>query len=75
MLLVDDSVELCGMCHSHQHAITHPMGEGVLDPRNGQAMDCLSCHGVHEAAADKYLYRDGARELCIGCHKDKGVPR
>ncbi len=75
VLMVDDSVNLCSMCHSHQHAITHPMGEEARDPRNGQAMDCLSCHGVHEAAADKYLYRDGARELCIGCHKDKGVPR
>jgi predicted CXXCH cytochrome family protein len=51
------------------------MGAGVLDPRNGQSMDCLSCHGLHEAPAEKYLYSDGGRELCVGCHKDKGVPR
>jgi predicted CXXCH cytochrome family protein len=75
LLMVDNSVELCGMCHSHQHAITHPMGEAALDPRNGQPLDCLSCHGIHEAPAEKYLHRDGSRDLCVGCHKSKGVPR
>ncbi len=75
LLLAEDPIELCSTCHSHQHAITHPLGQGVLDPRNGQAMDCLSCHGLHEAAHDKYLYRDGRRDLCIGCHKSKGIPR
>lgn len=75
LLLVEDSIELCNTCHSHQHAITHPLGAEVLDPRNGQPMDCVSCHGIHEAAHDKYLHGDGRRDLCIGCHKSKGVPR
>lgn len=73
LLFAEDPNELCSSCHSHQHAITHPLGEGVLDPRNGQSMDCLSCHGLHEASHEKYLYRDGRRELCVGCHKTKGV--
>lgn len=75
LLFAESPIELCSTCHSHQHAITHPLGEGVLDPRNGQPMDCLSCHGLHESAHEKYLYRDGRRDLCVGCHKSKGVPQ
>ncbi len=75
MLLADDPIELCGSCHSYQHSIVHPMGEEAVDPRNGQPIDCLSCHGLHEAPHDDYLHLDGERELCLGCHKDKGAPR
>jgi len=73
LMLTADSVELCSDCHSHQHAITHPMGETTLDPRNNQPMDCLSCHGIHAAPHDKYLHKDGERDLCVGCHQEKGA--
>lgn len=70
LLLSNDSIELCGECHAHQHQVTHPMGEGAPDPRTGQPMDCLSCHGIHDAPAKKYLHSGGERELCIACHSD-----
>lgn len=44
------------------------MGVDTRDPRNGQPMDCLSCHGMHDAAYDKYMHFGGERELCISCH-------
>jgi predicted CXXCH cytochrome family protein len=35
-------------------------------------MDCLSCHGMHDAPHDDYLHRAGERDLCIACHKEIG---
>ncbi len=72
VLLVAEPLQLCGECHSHQHSVTHPMGEQARDPRNGQPMDCLSCHGVHDAPHPMYLHREGSRELCLACHTDLG---
>jgi predicted CXXCH cytochrome family protein len=69
VLFEEGSIELCGTCHSHQHSVAHPMGEGSKDPRNGQPVDCLSCHGVHNAPYPKYLHRASDRELCLACHK------
>jgi predicted CXXCH cytochrome family protein len=65
-------IEVCGACHSHQHSIAHPMGEDSKDPRTGQEMNCLSCHGLHDAPFPKYLHREGDRELCVGCHRRQG---
>jgi len=70
LLLVDDPVLLCADCHEHQHGITHPLGEGTRDPRNGTPMDCLSCHGMHDSPHPFYLHRSGDRDLCVSCHKD-----
>ena len=70
LLLVDDVVPLCNTCHAHQHAASHPMGEQARDPRNGQPMDCLSCHAIHDAPYPDYMHLDGDRELCISCHTD-----
>jgi len=67
---VDDPVQLCAGCHEHQHGITHPLGEGTRDPRNGAPMDCLSCHGLHDSPHPFYLHRSGDRDLCISCHKN-----
>jgi predicted CXXCH cytochrome family protein len=71
ILLVTDAIDLCGTCHAHQHSVTHPMGEDSRDPRSGQPITCRSCHGLHDAPYPKFLHRDGDRELCIGCHKEK----
>ncbi len=70
VLLAADSVELCGECHTHQHGITHPLGEETRDPRNGDPMTCRSCHGVHDAPYEYYLHRSRDHELCVSCHKD-----
>jgi predicted CXXCH cytochrome family protein len=72
LMLKVDSVELCGECHTHQHGVRHPLGEETRDPRSGDPMTCLSCHGVHDAPYDMYLLGAPDRDLCLGCHKDIG---
>lgn len=69
-LLVEDPLKSCGDCHSQEHSIAHPMGEDSRDPRNGQPMDCLSCHGIHDAPYEDYMHKAGDRELCLSCHKE-----
>jgi predicted CXXCH cytochrome family protein len=70
-LLADDANELCAACHSHQHSAAHPQGEGTVDPRNGQSLGCLSCHGIHDAPHPKYMHFDSGRDLCVSCHQGK----
>ncbi len=64
-----DTVFLCNRCHEAEHRISHPLGKGVIDPRNGQQITCLSCHSVHSARSDFMLTFDKKRTLCIQCHK------
>lgn len=68
-LFVKDPVEICSDCHSHEHGVSHPVGEGKLDPRSGAQMDCGSCHAVHEAPYPKYLHAGEVTDLCVTCHK------
>ena len=70
MLFAASPIELCGSCHSHEHAVAHPMGEGSYDPRTGAELDCLSCHGIHDAPYPKYMHLSGKRELCLACHEN-----
>jgi predicted CXXCH cytochrome family protein len=72
VLMANTAMDTCNACHEHQHNVAHPQGEEVLDPRSGQPLDCLSCHGIHDAPHKKYLHREGDRELCISCHKSLG---
>ena len=72
LLFVSDSVELCGSCHTHEHGIRHPLGEETRDPRTGSPMTCLSCHGIHHADSEMYLFESPERDLCVGCHKEMG---
>jgi predicted CXXCH cytochrome family protein len=65
-----DVITLCSKCHAGQHRITHPLGQGVVDPRNGQVLTCISCHSLHDARADYMLQYDRKRQLCIQCHKE-----
>jgi predicted CXXCH cytochrome family protein len=64
----DDTITICSMCHKKQHDVTHPVGSGVIDPRNGQTVTCVSCHSMHSARADFLLTFDRKRALCIQCH-------
>lgn len=70
LLLADDPVPLCGSCHSHEHSVSHPVGEKTRDPRTGIPMTCRSCHGIHRAEGEMYLFEAEQRTLCLGCHKD-----
>lgn len=72
LLMPKPSSEICGDCHTHEHGIRHPLGEKVRDPRTGNPMTCLSCHGIHNAPYKMYLHASEERDLCIGCHKDLG---
>lgn len=70
LLFAVDSVDLCGTCHTHEHGVRHPLGEETRDPRTGNPMTCLSCHGIHESPGEYFLFEADQRMLCIGCHKD-----
>lgn len=64
-----DKIQTCARCHETQHKITHPLGAGIIDPRNGQPVTCISCHSLHTAKAEFMLTHDRKRQLCIQCHK------
>jgi len=70
LMFVGDPVQVCSECHSHQHGVSHPMGEASPDPRSGVPMDCGSCHGIHYAPYPSYLHASEVRDLCVSCHKD-----
>ncbi len=63
-----DMIQTCARCHETQHKITHPLGAGTVDPRNGKPITCLSCHSMHDAPAEFMLTFDRKRQLCIQCH-------
>jgi len=64
-----DGIEMCVRCHKTEHSSTHPVGNDIVDPRNGQAVTCISCHSMHAARSDYMLTHDRNRTLCIQCHK------
>lgn len=64
-----DKISTCSRCHESEHKITHPLGPGVIDPRNGGQVTCISCHSIHSARAEFMLSFDRKRQLCIQCHK------
>jgi len=65
----EDNILTCAQCHKAQHKVAHPLGKGVLDPRNGQTVTCITCHSMHSAKAEFMLVLDRKRALCIQCHK------
>jgi predicted CXXCH cytochrome family protein len=65
----DNVTDLCNSCHEDAHKNSHPMGEKVIDPRNGKPMNCLSCHKMHGSGHEYYLAFDPDMDLCIQCHK------
>ena len=65
----EDGILTCARCHKEQHKVAHPMGSGILDPRDGKTITCITCHSMHSAKADFMLIFDRKRALCIQCHK------
>lgn len=68
---IADTTALCSSCHTAQHRTSHPLGEKVIDPRDGKPMTCLTCHSMHSAKIEFMLTHDRKRQLCIQCHKGK----
>ena len=64
-----DGIEMCARCHKSEHSSTHPVGNDIIDPRNGQPVTCISCHSMHASRSDYMLTHDRNRTLCIQCHK------
>ncbi len=64
-----EEIPLCARCHASQHKITHPLGDETIDPRNGRAVTCVSCHSMHSSKDEFMLTHDRKRALCIQCHK------
>jgi predicted CXXCH cytochrome family protein len=64
-------VEVCGACHEWQAHSTHPIGEEVIDPRNGNiSVDCSSCHRSHGTEYQHFIYFENKDDLCVQCHTD-----
>ncbi len=72
LLSPKNPIDVCGDCHTHEHGVRHPLGEDTIDPRNGMPMDCGSCHGIHYAPYEEYLYASEEGDLCLDCHREIG---
>lgn len=68
-MLKGDGVKVCTRCHETQGKFTHPVGDKVHDPRTGQPLTCVSCHYPHGTNFEFNLKLNGARDLCIQCHR------
>ena len=69
-LLTDESVPLCQTCHPTQVTFTHPIGEGIIDPRTEKdIVTCVSCHDSHGDEYEFILLASRERDLCFRCHK------
>jgi len=68
-LLKGEVNAVCSQCHKGHAQFGHPIGAGVIDPRNGQPMTCLSCHSPHGSQMKMLLRADSQRALCVECHE------
>lgn len=69
VMLKGGTIATCDNCHETQGKFTHPVGPGVIDPRNGMLLSCVTCHYPHGTIYKQNLKLSGALELCIQCHK------
>jgi predicted CXXCH cytochrome family protein len=69
LLITADVMEMCLTCHSDApETHYHPMGEGVIDPRTQEALNCVGCHSPHSSDYQALLVADKDRKLCTNCH-------
>ncbi|NTV15025.1 MAG: hypothetical protein HGA96_14030 [Desulfobulbaceae bacterium] len=68
-MLKGDGNQVCNSCHKTQGQFTHPVGDGVFDPRTGVIMTCVSCHYPHGTDYPFNLKMEGSKDLCIQCHR------
>jgi len=65
--------DLCRTCHTGHAQFGHPIGSNVLDPRTGQPLSCLSCHGPHGTQWGSILLDNPSQALCVRCHDPSGA--
>jgi len=68
-LLKVDGNGVCLPCHETQGQFSHPVGEGIIDPRNNQITTCVSCHNPHGTNYKGNLKMSGQEDLCLQCHR------
>jgi predicted CXXCH cytochrome family protein len=70
-LTPERSLAMCYACHAEESlGNSHRVGEGVIDPRNGEQVTCLSCHAHHGSENPSFLQLDGRGTLCVSCHTE-----
>ncbi len=69
-MLINGGNETCVRCHKTQGKFTHPVGEKVIDPRNGQPITCVTCHEPMGTNFKYNLRLSGEATLCLECHKN-----
>ena len=69
-MLNGDGNAVCVRCHETQGKFTHPVGEKVRDPRNGQPITCVTCHNPMGTNFKYNLRLSGEASLCLECHKN-----
>ena len=69
-MLKGDGNAACVRCHETQGKFTHPVGEKVRDPRNGQPITCVTCHNTMGTNFKYNLRLSGESALCVECHKN-----
>ncbi len=69
-MLKGDGNAVCVRCHETQGKFTHPVGDEVMDPRNGQPITCVTCHDTMGTNFKYNLRMSGEAALCIECHKN-----
>jgi predicted CXXCH cytochrome family protein len=72
-LLARSDQDLCRKCHTSHAQFGHPIGSNVLDPRTGQPLSCLSCHGPHGTGWTSILLDNPSQALCVRCHDPSGA--
>ncbi|RMF93625.1 MAG: hypothetical protein D6734_09700 [Candidatus Schekmanbacteria bacterium] len=69
-LFKKEILSVCTGCHKTQGTFTHPVGVGVIDPRDKKSqVTCVSCHEVHGSNYEYFLRGDRKRDLCVMCHQ------
>jgi predicted CXXCH cytochrome family protein len=66
------ALDICLQCHTDDKlGRSHPVGEGIIDPKTGETMTCVSaCHSLHGADYKYLLPYENNMHLCLSCHKD-----
>lgn len=65
----DEEILVCAACHKRHAKFTHPIGQGVIDPRSKRDITCITCHKLMGSPYQFGLRFDRKKQLCIQCHK------
>ena len=63
--------DLCVNCHTPEKmGRSHPIGKGIIDPKTGEEMTCVSCHRPHGTDYKYQIPFKNNMDLCLNCHQD-----